>query len=224
MDRADSARMEASELTPLFYYHAALTVGKKMVNGILDVYNGIFGIGAEDRARIYRNISTHYLKKGQYAKAVNSLKEWARLEPDNTAPLFELARAMVKSGKFKPAVNVYAKILAREPENIEALYAQTRLFFKRKEFEKALVENVPRLEKTAPANPDVLYLVAMVYSRTDRLEKAIETLQRAIELNEDEIRYHQNLGFLYERLGKNEEAARCFSRVMELEDEEYEDG
>ncbi len=213
---------ENSEHSTTFYLHATALVGSRLLGKVLRFYNGIFGIEPEDKAKIHRHMGSQYLKKGNYTKAVNSLRDWARLEPGNVEALFELAKAMKAANKTKPAINVYSKILEIDPNNVDALYSKTRLFFKRKDFEKAL-ENFPKLEKLASDNPDVLYLMAMSYSRLDKTQEAITVLKKAIEVDEDEIRYYQNLGFLYERTGKNDEAAKCFSRVMELEDEQYDD-
>ena len=45
-------------------------------------------------------------------------------------------------------------------------------------------------------------------------------MQKAIEIDPLEIKYYQHLGFLYERKGDHKEAASCFAKVMELEQEE----
>ena len=57
----------------------------------------------------------------------------------------------------------------------------------------------------------------------DEVDKAVKAMQKAVELEPEEIKYHQHLGFLYERKEDHKKAARCFSKVMELQREQDEE-
>jgi cytochrome c-type biogenesis protein CcmH/NrfG len=57
----------------------------------------------------------------------------------------------------------------------------------------------------------------------DKIDKAVQAIKKAIELDPEEIKYHQLLGFLYERKEDHKQAAKCFSRVMELQREQDEE-
>ncbi|MBF0525141.1 MAG: hypothetical protein HQK56_08590, partial [Deltaproteobacteria bacterium] len=63
----------------------------------------------------------------------------------------------------------------------------------------------------------------IAYDRKERLDDAIAAIQKAIELDGEEVKFYQHLGFLYERTENHKEAARCFSKVMELEREHEDD-
>ncbi len=55
------------------------------------------------------------------------------------------------------------------------------------------------------------------YLRQDRLDEAISTCQRAIELNPDVASFHNNLGIVYRSSGRYEEAIVVYQRAIELE-------
>ncbi len=72
-------------------------------------------------------------------------------------------------------------------------------------------------------NDKIHYLLGIAYDRMDELDKSVASVKKAIELKPEEVKYHQHLGFLYERKEDHKQAAKCFSRVMELEREKEEE-
>ena len=77
-----AAAKESADPSPMFYIHSLMLVGGRVLSRMLDFYNNFFDLTHRDKAKIYRNISVHYMNKGQPEKAVEHLKEWARLEAD----------------------------------------------------------------------------------------------------------------------------------------------
>jgi len=217
-----AAGIESAETSTIFYLHAMSMFGGRILGGMINAYNSLFGLSAKDKATIHRNVSNHYIRKGMHPKAINSLKEWARLEPKNTEALYQLALALSADGKTKPAITVLDKLLKIDPKHIDAIYRKCRLQLKRKEFAEA-IEGLEVLRESDSGNPEIYYLLGMTYSRLEKEAEAIAAMEKAVELNDEESKYFQHLGFLYERVGESEGAARCFSRVMELEDDEGEE-
>jgi len=209
---------KVAQTSSLFYLHSLLLIGGRMLNRILIFYHNLFALNAKDKAKIYRNLSNQYLHKGLYQKAIESLKEWSLLDPNNPDVHYHLALALVAAGKGKQAIAVLNKILKLNPKDKEAIQLKSKIQIKRKEYKDA-ISSLESLIEINPDNPDALYLLGVTYSRSDNIEKAIEAMKKASELDPEESKYYQYLGLLYERSGKQKEAAACFSRVMDLEDQ-----
>ncbi|MGA2226664.1 MAG: magnetosome protein MamA [Syntrophobacteraceae bacterium] len=215
----DSPAKESTEPSPMFYIHSLLLVGGRVLSRMLDFYNSFFDLTQRDRAKIYRNISVHYMNKGHTDKAVEHLKEWARLEPANPEAQYQLAIALVGVENYKSALGVINKVLKLEPNHKGAIYRKGAIYLKLKAYQES-IEAFEQFLSLHPENAKAHYFLGTAYSHTDQLDKAVETLQKAIEIDPLEIKYHQHLGFLYERKGDHKEAASCFAKVMELEQEE----
>lgn len=213
---------QGGQPSTMFYMHAVMLFGGRLLTGMLDFYNGLFGLSSDDKKKIYRNVSSHYLRKGLSEKAIASLKEWTRLDRNNPEAHYQLANALAVSGKSNQAIIVLNHVLKLDPAHSSAIYKKCKLHLKRKEYELA-ISGLEKLLTENADNADLFYLLSVAYSRTDQIDNAIDSLQQAIELDPEESKYYQHLGFLYERTGNHQEAATCFSRVMELEEEVGED-
>jgi len=217
-----SPAKESSEPSPMFYWHSLLLIGGRVLSRMLDFYNGFFDLTHRDRAKIYRNISIHYMNKGQTEKAVEHLKEWARLEPTNPEAQYQLAIALVGVENYKSALGMINKVLKLDPAHKGAIYRKGTVYLKLKAYQEA-IEAFEQFIEQHPGHPRAHYFLGIAYDHTDQLDKAIETLKKAIEFDPLEIKYHQHLGFLHERKGDHKEAAGCFAKVMELEQEQGEE-
>lgn len=68
----------------------------------------------------------------------------------------------------------------------------------------------------APAHAGTHHLLGLVEHRLGRHEAALQSIQRAIALDEKEPNYHNNLGTVYRSLGRLEEAVACYRHAIAL--------
>ncbi|MBF0376913.1 MAG: tetratricopeptide repeat protein [Desulfamplus sp.] len=219
-----TSREEASasdtdgQYSSVFYWHSFLLYCGRILHKVLDFYNQFFDLTPKDKAKLYSNISKHYINKGLYDKALSYLKEWSKVDPTNTEPLYQLGIALAASGNRKSAMGVFSKVLNLDPQHLGAIHRRSSIMLKLKEFKPAADE----LEKALAIdgdNPKFFYLYAVAQEGLGEIDKAIEALEKAIELDPDEIKYHQHLGFLNVSKDDHKTAAKSFTKVMELERE-----
>ena len=213
---------ESSGPSTTFYMHSLFLLGGRILNRVLDGYNGLFEMTPRDKAKIYRNVSTHYIKKGLYDKALEHLKEWVRLEPENPEALYQLAVSLATAGDRQEAIGALEKVLAINPKHKNALFRKSVLHVKLKDHKQA-VACLQKVLELAPETPKAYYLLGISYDAMEEIDKAIEAMQKAVALDPNEIKYHQHLGFLNVRRDDHKTAAGHFSKVMELEREQEED-
>lgn len=216
------AEPEQMGQSSIFYLHSFFLFGGRFLSKILDVYNGLFDIGPKDKSKIYRNISTHYANKGLHERSLGYLKEWAQLDPSNPDAHYQLGVALTASGNKKSALGAFDKVLKLSPKHKGAIFRKSSLQIKMKDFKSAIKE-LESLVKQVEDNPKVYYLLGIAYEGLEEVDQAIEALQKAIELDPDEVKYHQHLGFLNVRKDDHKTAAKSFTKVMELERDQEED-
>ena len=213
---------DPSEPSTIFYMHSLLLFGGRLLHRVLGFYNSLFELTPNDQAKIYRNISNHYARKGLHEKALDYLKEWARLDASNPDSHFHLGIGLASSGNYKGAVRSFNKALKLAPNHKKAMYRKSGVCLKLKDYQGA-VETLKLLIEAVPDNPKAYHLLGIAYDRMNEVDPAVEAMKKATELDPDEIKYYQHLGFLYERKEDHTQAAKCFSRVMELQREQDEE-
>ena len=81
------------------------------------------------------------------------------------------------------------------------------------------IEEIEARLKEDPNNEDLLDWLAFMYYSNGKLEKAIETYQRAINLNYENEHQHYYLGNAFYKLGKNDRAIEEWEVVVQLKPE-----
>lgn len=216
--RSDSAESEHRGPPTAFYLHSLLLVGGRLLHMVLDAYNSLFDLKPEDKATIYRNLSTQYINKGLYDKALEHLQEWVQLEPSNAQAQYQLGIALAAAGKNERAIGAFDAALKIKPKLKGALYRKSTILLRTKDFALA-AKGFESMVKVTPDDARAHYLLGISYDGLSEIDKAIEAVQQAVDLNPKEIKYQQHLGFLNVRKDDHKTAARHFTKVMELERE-----
>jgi tetratricopeptide (TPR) repeat protein len=68
----------------------------------------------------------------------------------------------------------------------------------------------------APEHPGSHHLLGLVEQHLGRHQAALESIKRAIALNDGEPHYHNNLGTVYRSLGRLDEAVACYRHAAAL--------
>ncbi len=83
-------------------------------------------------------------------------------------------------------------------------------------YDKALFAFTTALE-LEPANPRIIYNMALVFIRKGDYATAGELLERAVALEPDEADYHCDLGLCRYRLGDREGGLAAYDRALEID-------
>ena len=78
------------------------------------------------------------------------------------------------------------------------------------------VEYAEKVLELDPNHHKALNLLGLAYIKLDNFPAAADALERCVELNPEFFEVHLNLGSIYERLNRSEEAVGSYRRAFEL--------
>jgi serine/threonine protein kinase/tetratricopeptide (TPR) repeat protein len=130
------------------------------------------------RARIF-------MYQHRYEEALVELDQGAELEPDHPMIQTWRARVLISQGEFEAATRILEQVLERQPsmDGIRAILAICLSALGR--HEEANKQLTDRVKIAAAADHDIAYWLATAYLAQGRQVKALEWLQTAIELGNE---------------------------------------
>ena len=122
-----------------------------------------------------------------------------------TAELVWSARTSAERGETATAKQLYLQWLEREPESIEALGYLGRLALVSNELDRSinLLEHAAGLQ---PNQSGILQDLGIAYRRAKRLDEALVTLRRAVDIDPSQRRSRLHLAAIQEARGQTHEA------------------
>lgn len=159
------------------------------------------------------NLGAAMLRLGDAEGAAESLEAARKVKPDSAPVLRNLGRAYLKLERFDEAAEALSKSRAADPGNEEGL----RLAGIALQRAGRHADAIPLLRQAAtkrPADGELLVELANAEADAGEPDAATKTVERARKAagstGADAARIHNNLGIVFRRLGKNEEALAEF--------------
>lgn len=148
----------------------------------------------------------------QAVEAIAKFEEAVALDPELAAGWTALTRVYAREKQWKNTIMAGEKTLDLVGEDpvISAMLADAYDALGDKESAK-------KYRKMAPANPAVLFNEAVPHLNANRDDEAEKLLVQAIAVDDTFAKAHYELGALYARQSKNENAKRHLMRYLELE-------
>jgi tetratricopeptide (TPR) repeat protein len=149
-----------------------------------------------------------YLQSGQNAQAELTLNRALKLKPDSGETMYLLGQVYANESKPVDALDLLVRAHRIAPENVDILLLLARVSMSQNYYE----DTIPLLEaglKLAPERTDLLAALGECYFIAGKVDKAIETFGRLLEL-EPSARSYAFMGLTYRRLGRFDEARNYF--------------
>ena len=154
--------------------------------------------------------------KGEYKKAVNSIKELNNKYP-NQPLLFNLIGACYKElGELEGAAKMFEIATSLSPNYAEAYFNLGVVYQDLDQKELAVVSYKKAIEIT-PNYPSAHNNLGNTLRELGELEASIENLEWAIAYKHDFAEAHNNLGSTLHRLGRIKDAINCFEKALSFD-------
>ncbi|HTS70257.1 MAG TPA: tetratricopeptide repeat protein, partial [Terriglobia bacterium] len=183
---------------------------------------------APARPDIHKQLGYAYIRTGQTGLAIGEFERVRQLDPKDQATLLQLGYLYQGAKRDKEAAEVFQRA-AQGPDAQTAKTARAALNFlgNRSLYEpmdkayKALavkdydaaITDLQEAARIAPARTDIHKQLAYAYIRTGQTEPAIREFERVHELDPRDSMALLQLGYLYDRAMRDEEAAAIFVRL-----------
>lgn len=153
------------------------------------------------------------LISGNTDAAIQIYQQVLSNDPNNTNALFGLAATYHRLGQTERAKPLYRKLLRLEPTHREGL--NNFLALAAEESPEQALEELYLLEKRNPGFSPIPAQIAVIYQKTGRTEEAVAKMTQAISLSPENLTYKYNLAILFDKAGKNADAAALYSQLLE---------
>ena len=158
------------------------------------------------------------LKQDMYEVAVNEFRAALQLDPSLVLRArFPLAVALFELHRSDEARRELETVRHEVGDHPNVLYYLGRLDLEDRNFESA-IRNLREAAtaKPKPPFPDTAYYLGFAYFKRGDLSGAEKWLKEAARLNPRDARAHYQLGFVYRKEGREEEAKRTLAASEEL--------
>jgi tetratricopeptide (TPR) repeat protein len=170
-------------------------------------------------AETQRNLGDAYFRKGMLIEAQGAYSRAIELKPGSLEALCGLARVYDWLGRFEEALAMYAKAAAAQPDFLEAHARMAVMLASLQRFDEALACQA----KAAALNPDAAVthqaMAEILLHRRDAksAEEAVQYFRKALAINPGLASAWNDLGLVLRSMGKLDEAADCFRKLLELQ-------
>ena len=142
-----------------------------------------------------------YISNQKYKAAINTYKKLLKEQPGNEEWHFHLASAYLLDNQLRNAIEVYNDMEQYIGVDEMLIMQKHRIYLELKDKKGAKIE----LEKwilSEPKNPKPYGLIAEIFLLEGNHEKAIETLERILEIDPNNGKAHLTLSDLYRNNGE----------------------
>ena len=212
-------------LNPKFYFNLSLLVENYYLNNNFELANKILKkFNSDDK--IYHWYKTKKIaqilaeQKGEDVSLNYIEKEIGNLNNPSSKILYDIANIYKKFKNYNKAVEYYSIVLSKVDNNsstyADILYRRGGSFERMGDYKKADIDLLNSL-KIEPDDPYTLnYLAYSWLERNHKIEKAIQMLDKAYNLKENDPYITDSVGWGYYLIGDYNNAEKYLRRAVEL--------
>lgn len=166
-----------------------------------------------DSGRIYANLATEYLQRGEYDRAISVYKTAVEKMSDSAGAYNNLGITYANLGRDAEAVEAYLKAIEKNPSFAEA-YNNLGVSYSSMGDRRRAVEAFRRAIELNPRYADAYNNLGSELGAT---AEAIAAYERAIEIDPYHAKAYFNLSQAYQAAGRPDDAARMRERARALD-------
>ena len=176
----------------------------------------IKGAGFQGAAQGALKEGNAFLEQRDFDRAIASLDDAIRLDPDAAAAYGLRAFANWNKGNVDAAIRDYGAAIERDPSNV-ANRLNRAIALNRKGEHQAAVDDLDRVIAAEPANANARNSRCWAHAVLAHLEEALADCNEALKLRPDNADTLDSRGFVYLRLGRLDRAIEDYSVVLKAQ-------
>lgn len=175
---------------------------------------GAGGCREESPAMKKANLGRAFAERGDYPRAIGTLQEAIRMDPDLVMSYELLGQAYEATGNYPKAIEMYRETVRRDPVRDTAYTSLGCLLLATSGAGEETERNLAKaLEINQTDNRALACMGAVHLDRRD-FEAAIRESEQAVSLNPQNVQGHLNLGIAYGETGDTARAREEMQRAI----------
>ncbi len=169
----------------------------------------------------YRENALDFYEKQKFEAAAIELERAVVKNPDDFEARYLLAQAYEALGELDNAINAYEKAVELNPKDARAQY-NLAIVYKAAGMNNLAIKTLEKAVKNDGDFVGARFMLAKMYSEDKQFDKVEEEYEEIIEINPygfDMAEVHLELGLVYLKNGKREDALFEWQKVLEIEPE-----
>lgn len=118
---------------------------------------------------------------------------------------------------FVEAKHAYNTVLELRPEYVDAYKSLSIVYIKVEDYDKAVEIAKKGLEYTEKDDYSLYYIIGTAYMASKQLEESVFYIEKAIELNPENVQLYNNLGTAYLTTGQLDKAFDIYLKAAEVD-------
>jgi len=154
-----------------------------------------------------------YYLRGEYQRAVKTLNESIKLDPNFKDAFFLLALSYGKLSEYIKAIEVAKKAIELDPKNPNYYSILGQIYQEQKKYKEA-EDNLKKAIELDPKLIDRYLKLAFLYDEKGEYDNVINTLKKALDINPSDMRANYFLLVTYMNIGNFNKAIEVANNVI----------
>ncbi len=201
--------------------YAFFNANKEKILGNLDNAAGLFSeVIRKDptNAAAMYELANIYNEQKKYADALYFAKGAYQIDKKNSWYVLTYSDILQKNKKFIESAEVLEKAVDADPSKTEYYYEWASAFLFAERPADAL-KVYDKLESKIGVNPEVIMQKSRIYQRLNKNDKAIEELNKLIELDPKDSQAYGMKAEIYQAMGKKDLALETYNKILLIDPE-----
>ncbi|PYS70208.1 MAG: hypothetical protein DMF69_14330, partial [Acidobacteria bacterium] len=217
LEKALSHLVQARRLAPnsraVLYEFGATTLQMGLVLDALPVFERLHRDYPRELAYLY-GLAAAYWTRGEVVETARLMNTYVALDPDSPSGWYLLGAALLRQERYPQAQKALQQSLnLKADSDTEYLLGVS---FEKVGNRVAATEIFRKIVKSRPDHAAAHAALGTAYREANDYAQARVELERAVELDANDLRANYQLGLVYAKLGEKEAAQKMFDRAEEL--------
>ncbi|MGB4654268.1 MAG: tetratricopeptide repeat protein [Bacteroidales bacterium] len=151
---------------------------------------------------LYLQRAVYYQHNNSLDAALEDVEKAVELDPKNTNAYLLMSSVYITMGKAQSAIDAINKGLSVNRDNIDLLLSKAELFFIMKD-KKQCLETIETIVNIEPNTAKAYTIKGLLEMENEETNEAINSFQKAIEINPKEYDALIQLGFIFQNIDIN---------------------
>ncbi len=156
-----------------------------------------------------------FYELGDYAMAVTYGEKAVKLNSDNEWYYIYLAESKAEKMDFSGAAKTYEQYIAKHPKDYDFYYDWAYMLLQSSKTKEAIAV-FDKLESLQGPLPDIIMEKVNIYTEINKIDGAINEVQKLIKEYPEEASYYGMLGELYESTRNFDKAEDAYNKILKI--------